>query len=121
VNSPEIRKQLQEKLRELESSMAEHESEARVDAEPEVREHMDQVTSAEDAEGQFQQATLEWQLIVQVRDALSRLGQGTYGTCIDCGRRIEPARLAATPWTPYCNDDQERHDRLSGPAREPTL
>jgi RNA polymerase-binding transcription factor DksA len=35
----------------------------------------------------------------QVRAALQRIQDGTYGVCIDCGRRIEPARLEAVPWT----------------------
>jgi DnaK suppressor protein len=40
--------------------------------------------------------------LAQVRDALQRIEDGTYGTCTVCGRPIEPARLEAIPWTPYC-------------------
>jgi len=56
-------------------------------------------------------------LIEQARDhlgaidaALRRIEDGTYGKCVDCGRPIEPARLEAVPWTPYCRADQEKHD-----------
>ena len=38
----------------------------------------------------------------QVRDALRRLQNGSYGKCTLCGRQIEHARLEAVPWTPYC-------------------
>lgn len=45
-----------------------------------------------------------------VREALERMDRGEYGRCIDCGREIESARLEAVPWTPYCADDQRKHD-----------
>ena len=46
----------------------------------------------------------------QVRYALQRLEEGTYGKCAVCGRQIERARLEAVPWTPYCLEDQEKQD-----------
>ena len=56
-----------------------------------------------------------------VQDALKRIEDGSYGICIDCGKPIEPARLAAVPWTPYCLTDQERHDKLAAENRPQTL
>jgi DnaK suppressor protein len=41
---------------------------------------------------------------------------GTYGKCIDCGRPIEPGRLEAVPWTPYCFDDQKKRDEANAKA-----
>ena len=35
--------------------------------------------------------------------ALQRIAAGTYGTCVDCGGDIRPARLAAVPDTPLCS------------------
>lgn len=116
-----IKKRLQTKEQDLEADIARHEAEARDAARPEVQDQMDQVVSSQDSEGQFHQADLESRVLADVREALARIEQGTYGTCIDCGRRIQPSRLEAIPWTPYCLDDQERHDRLSGPPTEPTL
>jgi DnaK suppressor protein len=49
-----------------------------------------------------------------VRSALQRIEAGTYGRCVVCGRPIEPKRLEAVPWTPYCLEDQERIDRERG-------
>lgn len=34
--------------------------------------------------------------------ALARLDAGTYGDCAACGGAIEPARLDASPATPFC-------------------
>jgi RNA polymerase-binding transcription factor DksA len=43
-----------------------------------------------------------------VEDALSRLDNGTYGTCEMCKGRIDDARLAADPITPFCADCEQR-------------
>lgn len=47
----------------------------------------------------------------EVRDALQRVEKRTYGKCVDCGRQIEDHRLDSVPWTPYCLDHQNQHDR----------
>jgi DnaK suppressor protein len=41
-------------------------------------------------------------LVRDLRAALNRVAQGTYGVCIDCEEPIAPKRLAAVPWTPRC-------------------
>ena len=46
-----------------------------------------------------------------VEGALARLDAGTYGTCVDCGGPIAPARLEAIPWAARCIDCQAGHDR----------
>jgi DnaK suppressor protein len=40
--------------------------------------------------------------IRQIQDALHRLDEGTYGTCVRCGSQINERRLQAVPWTPIC-------------------
>ena len=39
-----------------------------------------------------------------VEEALARLEDGTYGTCLSCGRPIAEARLEAIPWVALCID-----------------
>ena len=41
-----------------------------------------------------------------VEAALARLGAGTFGTCVRCGRPIAPDRLEALPWAAHCIDCQ---------------
>jgi len=38
----------------------------------------------------------------QIREALRRIGDGTYGRCARCGKPIGAARLVAVPSTSYC-------------------
>lgn len=43
-------------------------------------------------------------LLEDIRAALSRFEEGTYGECQECGGQIAEARLEALPHTPYCID-----------------
>lgn len=54
------------------------------------------------ASEQFSEAEQDARVLQQVRDALGRIADGTFGTCIVDGGPIEGARLDALPWTPYC-------------------
>jgi RNA polymerase-binding transcription factor DksA len=40
--------------------------------------------------------------LAQVREALGRIEQGTYGTCVDCTAPIQHARRAARPFALRC-------------------
>jgi RNA polymerase-binding transcription factor DksA len=40
--------------------------------------------------------------ITQIRAALRRIADGSYGQCARCGERIAEARLDLLPWTPLC-------------------
>jgi DnaK suppressor protein len=51
------------------------------------------------------------------RIALARLDSGDYGTCIDCGQAIPPARLQAQPFAVRCIACQERSERAAGSHR----
>ena len=57
----------------------------------------------------------------QVEIAMQRLEEGTYGTCIDCGKEIPAARLEAIPEALRCVEHQEQYEALhrarSGPPR----
>ncbi len=45
-------------------------------------------------------------LLGQINAALERLDSGTYGTCVRCGREINPRRLEALPYATLCIDCQ---------------
>ncbi|MCL6648184.1 MAG: TraR/DksA family transcriptional regulator, partial [Chloroflexi bacterium] len=44
--------------------------------------------------------------------ALDRLRDGEYGTCVECGEPIAPARLRAMPEVLTCVRCQDRIERL---------
>jgi len=76
---------------------------------------------AEEGESEaFTEAELDANVLQQVRDALRRIEDGTFGRCVVDGEPIEQKRLDAVPWTSYCLKHQARLEAES-PPRTPTL
>ncbi len=48
--------------------------------------------------------------LAEVDEALRRLDSGRYGVCEQCGRVIDPERLAAVPYTRLCADCKRRSE-----------
>jgi DnaK suppressor protein len=51
------------------------------------------------------------QHLALVDAAIARLDDGTYGTCVRCGKPIPEGRLEALPWAAHCIDCQTAIDR----------
>ena len=73
----------------------------------------------EAASEDFAEAELDSTVLQQVRDALRRIDDGTFGRCLVDGGPIEPKRLDAIPWTQYCLKHQTRAE-AAAPRRMPT-
>jgi len=71
------------------------------------------------ASEKFTEAEADSTVLNQVRDALARIDEGTFGKCIVDGGPIEKKRLDAVPWTPYCLKHERR--REGTPSKTPTL
>lgn len=51
------------------------------------------------------------QVLRQIEEALGRIEEGTYGTCVRCGRDIPVERLEARPWATLDIDCQREVER----------
>jgi DnaK suppressor protein len=51
--------------------------------------------------------TIDMKLLREISDALHRIEQGTYGTCLECEEPISVKRLEAVPWARFCVACQE--------------
>src|SRR4051794_15851263 len=67
----------------------------------------------EDASQTFTEAGMDSATLTQVRAALDRVDAGTFGRCVVDGGPIEPARLDAAPWAPYCLKHQQELEQGS--------
>ena len=121
MNIGHFKQRLLKKERELQADIARFEGEARIAGQAEVRDPMDDATTAQNTSEALQEGTILSQTLLQVRDALQRIEDGVYGKCTACGRQIEPARLEAIPWAAYCLADQEKVDREAQAHGGPTL
>lgn len=110
MNTQASRDQLEQMLREIDSTTAtleaegagesselshltQHPAEGGTDLADNDREHA--LLDAEDTRRQ------------EVEAALRRLDDGTYGRCVDCGKEIPQARLEVRPEATRCVEDQE--------------
>ncbi len=50
-------------------------------------------------------------LLREIRSALRRIDEGTFGTCLHCEEEISQRRLQAAPWAGLCLQCQEAADR----------
>ena len=72
---------------------------------------IDEVQLAGERELAIRNLDRESNLLRQVRTALGRLADGSYGICMHCEEDIKIKRLDAVPWTKYCIKCQEAADR----------
>jgi len=72
---------------------------------------MDEVQDASERDLAIRNVDRESILLRQVKAALRRIRDGSFGTCIDCEWAISPKRLAAVPWASRCIHCQEAADR----------
>ena len=72
---------------------------------------LDEVQHAAERELAIRNLDRESNLLRNVRSALRRIEDGSFGTCLHCEEEISPKRIAAVPWAAYCNQCQEQADR----------
>jgi len=54
----------------------------------------------------------EQAMLAEIEQALSRMKEGLYGVCADCGDEIPERRLKALPWTRLCLHCAERRQTV---------
>ena len=96
-----LREQLERRLAALERRTRRIESDLGRPGDPDWTE---QATQRENDEVLQGLGDAELQEMAQVRAALARLDDGSYGQCVRCGESIAPARLAVLPAADTCID-----------------
>jgi DnaK suppressor protein len=73
---------------------------------------VDEIQANESREIGFATRELLVERVNRLSAALDRLAEGEYGTCVECGEEISPARLRAMPEVQTCVRCQDRIERL---------
>jgi DnaK suppressor protein len=79
---------------------------------------LDEVQHASERELAIRNLDRESNLLRNVRAALRRIDEGSFGVCLHCEEDINPKRVNAVPWTAFCIRCQEMADRQSAEGVE---
>jgi DnaK suppressor protein len=102
VDSKAVRQRLLARRAELEGRSSQVKSDMRHESDPLVADFADQATQRENDEVLAKIGESAAVELAQLRRALDRLDRGVYGTCVNCGEAIAPARLNAVPYADRC-------------------
>jgi DnaK suppressor protein len=72
---------------------------------------MDEIQYASERDLAIRNVDRDSSLLREVKAALQRIREGSFGSCVDCESAIGPKRLAAVPWAARCIRCQEVADR----------
>lgn len=81
----------------------------------EIGDMYDQASEERDRELDLLLGDRERGKLLQIDEAFTRLREGTYGVCEECGEPINPKRLRIVPFTRTCVDcqtDKEHEERI---------
>ena len=88
-----------------------------------LNEVLDAVESAEadiQEELEFSLVQMKSETLNKITDALTRLEQGTYGNCFECGDEIAEKRLRALPFAVRCKDCEQARENAEQRERQLT-
>jgi DnaK suppressor protein len=120
MNPLQYKQRLLDLERELVERATRETRRGREQSDPGVADVGDAGVAEEGASADFNEAERDSNVLQQVRDALLRIQEGTFGLCAVDGQPIEVQRLEASPWVRYCVKHQTLLD-APGRHRFPTM
>lgn len=110
----ELKAMLEDRRRELQAAVQGKMRDVR--AAGEVGKLSDVLDAVESSEADIQEdielalIQMKSETLNKINDALSRLEQGNYGNCFECGEEIAEKRLRALPFAVRCKDCEEARE-----------
>jgi DnaK suppressor protein len=106
-----IRKTLFEKREELLRDLIKNREVSDETIDESAQDMADRATSAYTKEFAYSLSEGDRKTLVLIEEALGRIDNGTYGTCVHCGGVVQEKRIEAVPWARHCLDCQELQDK----------
>ncbi len=110
----ELQKILEERQREILSEVHEKIKDVRAEGASGMMHSVAEAgeTSTADVQDDIDFALIQMkaETVHKINEALSRLEEGTYGNCFECGDEISPKRLRALPFAVRCKDCEEARE-----------
>ena len=109
----ELKQILEERRREILSAVKTKIKDVRAEGSSGIMHAVDVAeTSESDIQDDIEFALIQMkaETLNKINEALSRLEEGTYGRCFECGDEIAQARLRALPFAVRCKDCEEARE-----------
>jgi DnaK suppressor protein len=78
---------------------------------------LDELQMANDRELAIRTLALDSTMSKQIRNALDRVADGSFGICVNCEEDISPKRIKALPWATFCISCQDEMDHQNADTR----
>ncbi|HKZ51935.1 MAG TPA: TraR/DksA C4-type zinc finger protein [Candidatus Acidoferrales bacterium] len=104
------KKKLEAKREELQHMMALAEEEGRA-SDDATQDIADKAANSYTKEFLFSQSNHERFILQLVDEAMERIKNGGYGTCVHCREEVQQKRLEAVPWARHCIACQEKQEQ----------
>jgi DnaK suppressor protein len=75
--------------------------------ENDIQDVADMAVESYTKEFMFGKSSGDRHILQLIREALGRIDDKSYGTCVNCENPIQPKRLEAVPWTRHCIQCQD--------------
>jgi DnaK suppressor protein len=70
--------------------------------EPAIQDVADMAVESYTKEFMFGKSSGDRAVLQLIQEALERIEDKSFGSCVHCGEPIQPKRLEAVPWAPFC-------------------
>ena len=107
----QYKKRLLERKTQLRQTVSKTEQDGREADEETAQDIADKATNSYTKEFLFKMSNDDRYILQLVNEALERLDNGEFGTCVACGGDMQPKRLEAVPWARHCIDCQQKQEQ----------
>lgn len=110
-----LRELLFDRRNELQDDVRKRIRDGRTDRATDVREELESSDVSASNDVSFALLEMKSQTLRYIEQAITRIGTGDYGECLDCGEAISETRLRALPFAVRCRTCEEGRERDRGP------
>ena len=105
------KKKLQARREELLKSITRTEEEGRAADDDPTVDLADKAANSYTKEFLFGQTNTDRSMLALIDEALKRIRESKYGTCVECEEELQQKRLEAVPWARHCVTCAEKHEQ----------
>ena len=100
-----------ERQQQLQAIVSRTEHDGRAADEEVANDVADKASNSYTKEFLFKKSNDDRFILTLIAEALSRMKDSSYGTCVQCSGEMQPKRLEAVPWARHCIECQEKQDQ----------